>query len=529
MPKGSILVVDDEPDVLELCLRVLNQAGYQTQGADTGREAISYSRERKFNLLLTDINMPDITGLDVAQAVKEIDPDITCVTMTGFGTMDLAIEALKLGIDEFVVKPFSPDELTVTVSKALEKQRLRRENARLQALIPLFELNKTLMTTIDMTRVLQQVVDIAREATGADRASLSLYERGDSQAQPANWACSPAHPGSGEQMRVDQAVAQYVSKSKVPLILAQGERIGELPLELGPAARSTLVANPLLVQERLIGVLILSKQGVHRPFSPSDVELLSVLSGQAAIAIENARLFEEIQRAYQELKELDRLKSEFVNIAAHELRTPLAILLGYAGIMIEETVGETKERLGIVMRNALRLRSIIDEMLDLRRLETGEARLRVETFSLMEDIYSVIEDLAPLTADKKHSIEVDIAPRIDQVRTDHRRFDMVLTNLLSNAIKFTEPQGQIVVRVRKVEGELQVSVIDNGIGIPPEEQQRIFTRFYQIEDSLTRQHGGMGIGLAIAKGMVEVCGGRIAVQSIVGQGSTFTFTIPQQP
>ncbi len=97
--------------------------------------------------------MPDITGLDVAQAIKEIDPDITCVTMTGFGTMDLAIEALKLGIDEFVVKPFSPDELTLTVSKALEKQRLRRENARLRALIPLFELNKTLMTTIDMTRV----------------------------------------------------------------------------------------------------------------------------------------------------------------------------------------------------------------------------------------------------------------------------------------------------------------------------------------------------------------------------------------
>jgi signal transduction histidine kinase len=526
MTKGSILVVDDEPDVLELCLRVLNQAGYHTQGADTGREAISYSRVRKYNLLLTDINMPDITGLDVAQAIQEIDPDITCVTMTGFGTMDLAIEALKLGIDEFIVKPFSPDELTVTVSKALEKQRLRRENARLRALIPLFELNKTLMTTIDMTEVLRQVVQIAREATGANRAALGLCAPASDPGQPFQWVSSPANLTSDEHTRIDRSAGQFVLKSRAQLVLPL-EGPNGLPPDLEAAARCTLAANPLLVQERLIGVLILTKQEPNRPFSPSDIELLSVLSGQAAIAIENARLFQEIQRAYHELQELDRLKSEFINIAAHELRTPLAILLGYVGIMIEEADGESKDRLGIVMRNALRLRSIIDDMLDLRRLETGEARLRLETFSLREDVRLVIEDLAPLTAEKNHVINVDIAPEVGQVRTDRRRFDTILTSLLSNAIKFTEPRGKIAIRARKTERELEVSITDNGIGIPSEEQERIFTRFYQIEDSLTRQHGGLGIGLSIARGMVQILGGRIDVQSKVGQGSSFTFTIPE--
>ncbi len=178
------------------------------------------------------------------------------------------------------------------------------------------------------------------------------------------------------------------------------------------------------------------------------------------------------------------------------------------------------------MRNALRLRSLIDDMLDLRRLETGQARPQVETFSLDEDIQSVIEDLAPLTEEKQHRLRFDIAPGRPEARTDQRRFDLILITSCPTPSSLHHPTERSYPRTERPR-KLQVSISDNGIGIAPEEQERIFTRFYQVEDSLTRHHGGIGIGLSIAKGMVEVCGGHIEASSTVGQGSTFTFTIPQ--
>ena len=529
MSKGNVLVVDDEPEVLDLCLRVLERTGYKVWSAKQGREAISLGQQHEFDLLLTDIHMPDITGLDVAQTIKQINPDITCVTMTGFGTMDLAIEALKLGVDEFIVKPFGPDELIMAVSKALEKKRLERENAKLLALIPLFELNKTFMTMVDVNDLLHHVVHIARQETAADRASLFLLRRNQQNRDVFyKRVSSPSDSLSAEKQQLEATIAKHIAKSRQPLTVLSQDATAELTAGLSACPPPhALQAIPLLVKDRLIGVLIVIKESPDQAFAPSDGELLSVLSGQAAIAIENARLFEEIQRAYEELKELDRLKSEFINIAAHELRTPLAILLGYAGILQEEIDDDLTEYVQTITNNGMRLNSIIDDLLNLRDLETGQTQLTMQIFSLREAANAAIDELQPLAYDKDHLITLDIPEDLPDIKTDRRKFDLVLLNLLSNAIKFTPAQGQIQIAVRQTGKSFEVAIIDNGVGIAPEEQERIFSRFYQSEDSLTREHGGMGIGLSIAKGMVEFLSGQLEVESEKGKGSKFTFTIPQ--
>ena len=177
MMEERILIVDDEADVLDLCRRMLEVKGYQVKIAHNGYEAIELARQESFDLLLTDIKMPGMTGLEIAQALKKSDPSVVCVTMTGFSTMDMVLEALKLGIDEFILKPFTPDDLSMAVAKPLEKEQLRKENFRLRSLIPLFELNKTLMGTVEEEKVLRRLLEISQEETKADLAGLYTFNK----------------------------------------------------------------------------------------------------------------------------------------------------------------------------------------------------------------------------------------------------------------------------------------------------------------------------------------------------------------
>jgi len=526
MPKERILVADDDPDVLEVCRRILTNEGYEVTGVPDGPEAVEAARASSYDLLLTDIMMPSLGGLETAQAIKEFDPDIVCVVMTGYGTMETAIKALRLGFDEFIVKPFGPQELVAAVSKALEKVRLERENLRLQTLIPLFELNQKFMTTMHLDDLLEQVVLVAQETTGTDRAAfwLSDEQRGLEIRHLTGWDDAKVLEREGRRLarQVVESRQQLVVQSRAD----QGEKIASFMEQTGIHA---FVLTPLIVKGRTIGALLCAHSTAPergKAFSLGDIELLSVLGGQAAIAVENARLFEAIEQAYEELKQLDHLKSEFINIAAHELRTPLAILLGHADLLAEEATGPTKERLEIIVRNAMRLRELINDMLNLRYLETGEARLQIQELDIQDVITSAVQDLHPLAKDKGQEIALSIPPDLPPVQSDRQKLYIILSNLLSNAIKFTPPGGRIGITVQVLDDELEISVSDTGIGIPPKELNRIFDRFYQVEDSLTREHEGLGLGLSIAKGLVELCGGRIWAESEVGKGSTFTFTIP---
>lgn len=526
MANETILIADDEPDVLDLCYRILTAEGYQVEPVQTGYEAVERIRRKSFDLLLTDIKMPGMNGLETAQAVKEADPGIICVIMTGYSTMDTAIEALKLGVDDFVLKPFAPEDLSMSIAKALEKDRLHKENIRLRSLVPLFEFNKTLLSTVEVDTLLDQVVQLAREETQADLGILFLREGG--QISEYIHPTPPDEYDQAQPLRME--LANWIMQRQEYLSRRRGgplqERIESLFKTFDV---DFLLGLPLITKEgQSLGALVLGKRS--EPFASGDAEFLQVMVGQAAIAIENAHLFQAIQQAYDELKQLDHLKSEFINIAAHELRTPLAILLGYASVMAEEEISELdRSRLDVIIRNAMRLSSLIDDMLNLNYLETGQAQLDIEEVDLSNVIQEAILDTNDMAREKSLNITVNVPVDFPPLITDRRKLDLIVMNLLSNAIKYTPEKGDISIKACVDDDKALVSVTDTGIGIPPEERDKIFDRFYQVEDSLTRQHGGIGLGLAIVKSFVELCQGHIWVESEVGRGSTFTFDMPIRP
>lgn len=530
MAGEKILIADDEEHIRELCARTLSAEGYQVHCVEDGLQAVEAARREPFDLLLTDILMPGLGGLEAAQAIQEFAPDVVCVVITGHGTMDLVIEALKLGFYEFVAKPFTPDELLRAVNHALEREQLRRENVRLKALLPLFELNKAFMSTVDVSSLLQQVVDVARQAVNADHSLLVLldYNRRKVLAR----AVSPASGQWDRWVTSDQfqrIVRQLMESGQQLVVQERGAWNGALTDIMSDWGIHSFILTPLSVKpDRPLGVLGVFRTTEGAAFNSGDPTLLTVLSGQAAIAIENARLFQEIQRAYQELRQLDQMKSEFINIAAHELRTPLAILMGHADLLESELTGTLQERARAIVRNAVRLRDLVADMLDLRQLEIGKMRIRPQELSVRQVIKDVVTDTISLARAKEQTIEVHGSADLRPVRADPQKLYIVLSNLLSNAIKFTPAGGHIEVRALERGEEVQISVRDTGPGIPPHLHDKIFESFYQVEESLTREHEGMGLGLSIVKGMVELWGGQVWVESEVGKGSEFFFTIPRR-
>jgi two-component system phosphate regulon sensor histidine kinase PhoR len=522
MAHESILVVDDEVDVLELCELILTNNGYQVETVRSGHAAVQRIGQKPFDVVLTDINMPGMDGLQTAQAVKGIVPGVLCVIMTGYSTMDTAIEALKLGVDEFIVKPFSAAELTMSIAKALEKARLHNENIRLHSLIPLFEFNKTLLSTIEVDSLLQHVLQLAEQETQADLVALYLQEGEET----SEHIYCPPPTIDDEAHSLQLELGKWIIKNQETISVPHGQPLQKGFENLLQALNlEYLVGLPLSTKEgQSLGALVLGKRS--EPFASGDIEFLQVMTGQAAIAIENAHLFQEIQQAYDELKQLDHLKREFINIAAHELRTPLAILMGYASVMKDEADEEDQERFEIIMRNATRLGSLIDNMLSLKYLETDEARLSIEEISVSEFIQEAIRDTAVMAKEKSLHISVDIAPDFPPLLTDRQKLDLILMNLLTNAIKYTPPGGNISISAWHDESRAFIAIADSGIGIPPEEHEKIFDQFYQVGDSLTRKYGGIGLGLALVRSLLELFRGQIRVESEVGRGSKFTIELP---
>ena len=520
MAKEKILIVDDEIDVLDLCKRILMAQGYLISSAHNGYEAIEVARQDQFDLLLTDIKMPGMNGLEIAQQLKDIDPHMVCVTMTGFSTMDMAINALKLGIDEFILKPFTPKELSAAVAKALEKERLRKENFRLRSLIPLFELNKRLMSTVDESTLINAVLDIAQKETNAAIAGVMLFDlEDDSEAQffKLPKQITPTHKNA--------VVALAGSMTNQTELIKIDINNPEYGASLEALEANSIVVVPLKSKTKLLGILLLVHQDSN--FAPGDTEFLSVLCGQASVALDNARLFTETQNAYEQLQLLDFMKSEFINIAAHELRTPLAILMGYASVLEEEIPSDGPPYVANIMRNALRLRSLIDDMLNLQYLASGVPELSQDKLALKEVVEQITQDVGLLEVEKKQlNIAINIPDNFPTMVADRQKLDLILVNLIHNAIKFTPESGNITISAVCDNQRASLSVHNTGTTIPTEQKNQIFDRFYQVENTLTREHGGAGLGLAIARGMVEVCGGEIWVDSSKENGTVFSFNLP---
>jgi signal transduction histidine kinase/GGDEF domain-containing protein len=378
--ENKILVVDDEKDIRDFLFKVLTRiAGFQVDLAENGEEALKKIENGKFDLVLTDLKMPSVDGLQLITEISRSNPETLTVLMTGHGTIDSAIEAMKQGASDYLTKPLNLDETILRLKKVLEeKQRFVR---------------------------------------------LKDYA-------------------------------------------------------------------------------------------------------------------EQLERANQELRKVDAMKSEFVSVASHELRTPLSAIKNSIQLILSGKTGAVNENqtkfLSMAERNINRLTNILNDLLNLSKIESGKIELTFEDVALKGLIELIVSSLRPQADGKSITIALEIPDGLPAAYGDKDKIEQILINLIGNAIKFTPEEGNILVsavpfteqREGGVSQKVAISVKDTGIGIPPDQLESIFDKFYQVEGTLHRSVGGTGLGLAITKGLVEAHQGKIWAKSEAEKGSVFTFTLP---
>jgi signal transduction histidine kinase len=383
---------------------------------------------------------------------------------------------------------------------------------------------QTVLNTLAESAVRLCEADIAsiHRQRGSDYQALAIYG-GPSEQRELVLRTVPFTAGRGSVLGRTVAERQPI---QIPDVLADPD-YSLLDVQRMVGFR-TIMGVPILREGNPIGVIVLMRLTV-RPFSEKQIELATTFADQAGIAIENVRLFDEIQDKSRQLEEASQHKSQFLANMSHELRTPLNAILGYTELMTDGAYGEPSEKmLGILKRleaNGKHLLGLINDVLDLSKIEAGQLELELSDYCIQDIAQTVRSTLEPLAADKKLAFKVEVASKLPPGRGDGRRLTQVLINLVGNAIKFTDA-GEVAIKAEANNGAFHVSVRDTGPGISAADQAKLFQEFQQADNAITRKKGGTGLGLAISKRIIEMHGGRIWVESQPGQGSTFTFTLP---
>jgi signal transduction histidine kinase len=346
------------------------------------------------------------------------------------------------------------------------------------------------------------------------------------------WQRGPQRPGSRTGLGRIAATRQsvHITDAITEPGYAEGEPIFVAAIKLG--GFRTALGVPMLKDENLIGAIFVYRQEV-RPFTDKQVALLTSFADQAVIAIENVRLFNEIQDKSRQLAEASQHKSQFLANMSHELRTPLNAIIGVSEMLREdaEALKQDTEPLDRVLGAARHLLALINDILDLSKIEAGRMELNLDTFALPPLIDEVVKTIEPLAAKNGNQVAVHCDGTIGSLHADSMRLRQALLNLMSNANKFTE-RGTISVdaQQKKEDGRywITIAVADTGIGMTPEQMGKLFQEFSQADASTTRKYGGTGLGLAISKRFCQMMGGDIAVESELGRGSTFTIRLPRE-
>ncbi|MDY7041440.1 MAG: response regulator [Chloroflexota bacterium] len=522
-----VLVVDDDPLIVDLFAGLLEQAGYQAEGVASGKEAIERLTSERFDVLLADVQMPGMDGLEVLSQAKALNPEIAAVIITGHGTMEMAIKSIQLGAEGFVLKPAEMEDLLAIVSHAVERRRLIRENIRLKAYLPLLEVTKRLASEVDLEELNELALRFAVTETGADGGAVLLLDG----AHPGHLKVAALH---GMHFDVARAIPISEAENPVERVLKSGESC-LLEADVGPLSAIAdgvcavwELGIPLSIGTRILGVL--DVWGSQRQTLTEDhLLLLGTLAGQLAVTRENALLYQhmesmveertrELRRAQERLLRSERLAAigQLAASVAHELRHPLGVMRQsayYLSMRLADSDEKVKKHLRILEQEIGNSDKIITDLMDFSRAHKPTLT-EVNVESLLGQTLSGLE--MPSEIKVVHTGAEDL-PRI---WADGQQLQQTFRNLIMNAYQAMPEGGTLYVTTTR-EGEyVEIAFQDTGVGITPEHLERIFDPLF------TTKERGIGLGLAICQGIVEQHQGIIEVESLVGQGTTFTVRLP---
>ena len=489
MQKYQILVVDDERDIRDGCERILTRKGYQVTKATNGQEGLDLVKENPYSIVLLDLKMPGMDGIEVLPQILNIRPETLVIIITGFATIETAIEAMKCGAYDFIPKPFKPDQLRIIVDRAVERKRLTEEAERLE-----LERQRTLQDLYmekSRTRTIIQALPQGVMVTTPDaRAALM-------------------NPAFIRMLSLDSSfkpgehISHYVDDRGFCDFVAQASK-GDLP-----EGKANLT-HDINIEERIFFMANAT------PVRSDTGECLGAVTVLVDIT---------------ELKMLDRLKSEFVAQVSHELRSPLSTIHEQLAVVLNDMVKDVPEEQHYMLTRAKEktqgLIGLIGDLLDLSRIEAGLIVKEPAPVDISKTVSNVVDFLNTKARGKNQTITLTLPESgLPEVPADPQAIESIFGNLITNAMNYSDEGSLIEVTGKVEQREVVIAVKDNGFGIEERHLEKIFDKFYRVKNDKTRLITGTGLGLRIVMGILEAMGGRIEVDSKFGEGSTFRVYLP---
>jgi signal transduction histidine kinase len=419
------------------------------------------------------------------------------------------------------------------------RARTRELLTSVEQLKALEEVSRAVSSTLDLDVVLSTIVSRAVHLPGVDGGVVFEYDdvREEFVQRAATEAGGElAQARRGTRIRKGEGVlgrtAVVLEPVQVPDISIPGAYESRLRDNLIASGIRALLAVPMVHEGHIVGSLLVSRNEPGE-FPAETIELLRTFASQSALAIQNARLYKELEAKTRQLEAANRHKDEFLASMSHELRTPLNAVIGFSEVLIEKMFGDInakqEEYLHDILASGRHLLSLINDILDLAKIEAGRMDLDLEDFDVAQAIDNAVVLVRERATRKGLTLDTRLDRELGSLRGDQRKVKQILLNLLSNAVKFTPEGGRIEVRAQRLEGQVEVSVTDTGTGIAAEDLEAVFEEFRQVGTDYAKKHEGTGLGLTLSRKFVELHGGRIWVKSQPGQGSTFAFTLPGGP
>lgn len=519
----SVLVVDDEPGIAALCKRVLSRAGYDVVALTDPRVAIEHLQQHRVDLLVVDIRMPEVDGFDVISRAQVVQPDIAVLVMTGFGTVETAIQALHQGVDGLLLKPFErSDELLSSVRQVIIDNQRKRDTARMQALRPLFNVTETLFSETDRNRLLDLILTAIRDHLHCSNAAYYQIQNGS--------VTTVAQRGRVLQMDGDNFASQLVrrvdSDGNPIVINASGPGEADAQSLLSTLGLGSAILIPI-ARANLNSVLFAARDASGSSFRGADLELFFVLARQAVVAMENAQLYEDLRSYVRQVEESQQALLRVEKMAAagrltasiaHEVNNPLQSVQNCLHLAGHENLPpeKRKEYFELAKKELDRLMKTMQRMLDFYR----PGAVRVEQVDLLDLLNHVLSLTSQQFSSKNINIKTDLPESLPVIYAVSGQLQQIFFNLILNALDAMPGGGELTVGARAMNNGVEIIFEDSGPGIPEERRDSIFEPFFSTKE------GGTGLGLTVSYNIVTAHGGTLDLINGHGPGACFRLFLP---